>query len=224
MQMDNAQFGGNPSPGTPHGETNTSGSTSGSTSFASIGTDAENAKTESIGGMARNLATQAQQKAGEQVRTSIDKGRNRAAGALQEVARTLMATDELNQNPAAPYMNRAGEEVRRVADYLQHTDLRQMVTHTEQLARRQPALFLGSAFAIGVLAARFLKSSRPDSGRTDDGEYGHHDRERSLAHYRETSGYGTTAGNKLTSDDIAWPSSLSGMDSSPSDIGPTSRR
>jgi hypothetical protein len=159
------------------------------------GTGSSGASGEGIGGMARKLASQAQEKAGEQVRSSVDKGRTRAADTLQEVARTLMQSNEGEENPAAPYLNRAGEQVQRVADYLRDADMRQMVTGAEQFARRQPVLFLGSAFAIGVIAARFLKSTRPETGRyggdmgygMDSGVY---DRERALASYREPSGYG----------------------------------
>ena len=32
----------------------------------------------------------------------------------------------------------------------------------QRLARRQPALFVGGAFALGLLGARFLKSSSPE--------------------------------------------------------------
>jgi len=41
------------------------------------------------------------------------------------------------------------------------------VDDAERLAHRQPALFVGGAFALGLLAARFLKSSkpRPSTGR-----------------------------------------------------------
>lgn len=184
---------------------------------------------ESIRGMARNLASQAQQKAGEQVRSSVDKGRNRAAETLTEVARTLMQSNEQGENPAGPYMNRAGEQVQRVAAYLQNTDLRQMVTHSEQFARRQPVLFLGSAFALGVLAARFLKSARPDSNRSDDSGNGMndrlYDRERSFSSYREPTGYeaGTGGEDNMTNDD-RWPGSMSASDAQPADIGPSGRR
>jgi hypothetical protein len=35
----------------------------------------------------------------------------------------------------------------------------ELIGDVEQFARRSPALFLGGAFALGVLAARFVKSS-----------------------------------------------------------------
>jgi hypothetical protein len=34
-----------------------------------------------------------------------------------------------------------------------------MVRNVEDFARRQPALFIGGAFMLGLLGARFLKSS-----------------------------------------------------------------
>jgi hypothetical protein len=34
-----------------------------------------------------------------------------------------------------------------------------MIQEVERFARRQPALFLGGAFTLGLIAARFLKSS-----------------------------------------------------------------
>jgi hypothetical protein len=184
---------------------------------------------EGIGGMARNLASQAQQKAGEQVRSTVDKGRSRAADTLQEVARTLMQSSEGEENPAAPYMNRAGEQVQRVAEYLRNSDMQQMMTGAEQFARRQPALFLGSAFAIGVLAARFLKSTRQDSYRSGDGGYGMeqglYDRERSVSSYREPTGYtaGSMAGDEALDDDITWPNSIGDTGTSTTDIGPSGR-
>ena len=194
-----------------------------------IGADATDGA-EGIGAMARNLAGQAQQKAGEQVRSTVDKGRSRAADTLQEVARTLMHTSEGDDNPAAPYMNRAGEQVQRVAEYLRNSDMRQMMTGAEQFARRQPALFLGSAFAIGVLAARFLKSTRPDGGPSgglgygmDDGRY---DRERSLASFREPTGYMADGMDvdDTTNDSVSWPNTLGDTGTSPTDIGPSGRR
>jgi len=38
----------------------------------------------------------------------------------------------------------------------------------QRFARKQPALFVGSAFAIGVIGARFLKSSNDHRRRRID--------------------------------------------------------
>lgn len=242
MQTDNStQFGStSSSPGGMNAGANTGAATGNNTSMG---------QGEGVRDMARNLANEAKQKAGEQVRSSLDKGRSRAADTLHEVARTLMNTGDQADNPAAPYMSRAGEQVRRAADYLQNADLQQMVTSTEQFARRQPALFLGSAFAIGVLAARFLKSTRPETGQygDDSGSGRLYDQERSLSSYREPTGYsaggagygsgnegyssgnaGYSSGNAglgggdMIDDDLDWPGNAGTSDSS-SGIGPTGR-
>ncbi len=188
---------------TTAGNTQGTNPNGGSDAGRNTGTATNGGNAEGVADMARNFASQAQQKAGEQVRSTVDKGRTRAADTLQQVARTLMQQDEQGEdgeqgdNVAAPYMHRAGEQVQRFADYLQNADPRQMMTGAEQFARRQPVLFLGGAFALGILAARFLKST-PERGGYGDGYandgygsngYGSndrtYDRERSLSSYRE---------------------------------------
>jgi hypothetical protein len=52
-------------------------------------------------------------------------------------------------------------QVDRGAAYLRGKDLDDVVTDVERLARRQPAVFVGGAFMLGLLASRFLKSSAP---------------------------------------------------------------
>ena len=57
----------------------------------------------------------------------------------------------------------------------------------ELLARRQPALPIGAAFAVGIFAARFLKSSDRETAiqRYDGGGYG----------YGEGGAYGSGSGS-----------------------------
>ena len=183
---------------------------------------------EGIKDMARNLASEAQQKAGEQVRSSIDKGRSRAADTLSDVARTLMQSNQQGENPASEFMTRAGQQVQRAADYLQKADMRQLVSETEGFARRQPALFLGGAFAIGVFAARFLKSGRPspqDNAVGFGAEDRVLDRERSLSSFREPGAFKSAGGLPADSmDDLDWPRRKSDPDSPMSEFGSTSRR
>ncbi|MEO7521437.1 MAG: hypothetical protein ABIW79_06425 [Gemmatimonas sp.] len=231
MDTDNStQVGSTSSSGGMGGLSGIDG-TSASTSASSGASDGQGVRD-----MARNLASDAKQKASEQVRSSVDKGRSRAADTLHEVARTLMGTGDQGDNPAAPYMNRAGEQVRRAADYLQNADLKQMMSSTEQFARREPALFLGGAFAIGVLAARFLKSTRTETERFgDDGGFDRMvDRERSLSSYREPNGYSAASSSYSSGSPILnesntigkehdWAGSTGTSHSSNSGIGPTDR-
>ena len=74
------QSGMGASTGTAQSGMNDAGSTGNSTSGNSGNSgNSGGMNAEGIGNMARNFASQAQQKAGEQVRSSVDKGRNRAA-------------------------------------------------------------------------------------------------------------------------------------------------
>jgi hypothetical protein len=59
---------------------------------------------------------------------------------------------------------------------IREKNLDELVTDVQRLARRQPAVFIGSAFAVGLLAARFLKSSRPEND-LGDGDQSHRARD-----------------------------------------------
>lgn len=114
----------------------------------------------SLGEKTRRAAAQAQQKAGEQVKSGIDTGKQRAAGALHGVADSLLhGTGDHPAEGATRYIQQAGEQMRRAADWLENTNVEELTERTEEFARRQPALFIGGAFALGLVAARFLKSS-----------------------------------------------------------------
>jgi hypothetical protein len=54
-----------------------------------------------------------------------------------------------------------GRQIDKAADYLRDSDGRTIARDIESLARRQPALVFAGAFALGLVAARFLKSSEP---------------------------------------------------------------
>ena len=121
---------------------------------------------------AKEVAHEARQKAGEQVRTGLDFGKSRAAQALHGVAGSLQQNCETNEDGATRYIRQASDRVQRAADYLERTDVREMVRHTEGFARRQPALFLGGAMALGLIAARFLRSSQRENQQPDTGYEG----------------------------------------------------
>jgi hypothetical protein len=60
---------------------------------------------------------------------------------------------------ASTYVDKIAEQTERFAGYLHNNGPREMFTQLERFARRDPTLFLGSAFTLGLVAARFLKSS-----------------------------------------------------------------
>ena len=110
-----------------------------------------------------NVATQA----GEQVTSRLDRQKDRAADGLRSFAEALRQTGqqlrERDQGAVQQYVDTVADQVERFSGYLQSKNVSQFVDQLEDVARRQPALFLGSAFALGFLGTRFLKSSRPRS-------------------------------------------------------------
>lgn len=113
---------------------------------------------------AREVAGRAGQQAKTKARSTVDSQKSKAAETIGHVAETLRgSTDQLRQqdhDQIGQYVASAADQMERFADYLRTTDTDELVRRAEDMARRQPALFLGGAFALGVLSARFLKSSR----------------------------------------------------------------
>ena len=92
----------------------------------------------------------------------------RATEALGGVAAALRQSSQPfrdnNQAMLADYAGKAADQLDQFSTRVRERDLTELIDDVNRFARRQPALFVGAAFAAGVLAARFLKSS-PDGQR-----------------------------------------------------------
>jgi len=107
----------------------------------------------------------------------LDTQKTRATDGLSVISSAVrQTTDNLRKeqhDTLAQYVDRAADQLDRFSTALREKDLDQLLHDAQQLARRQPALFIGGSFAVGLLAARFLKSSQPDgSGGYDRRESG----------------------------------------------------
>lgn len=102
-------------------------------------------------------------RAGEQIETRLSDQKSRAADKLTGVSDALRtSSQQIRQNgqeDIGQYIERAAQQVDRVANYLQSSDVRQMAREVEAFARRNPAAFVAGAFAVGFAASRFLKAS-----------------------------------------------------------------
>jgi hypothetical protein len=109
------------------------------------------------------------QRARGEVEKFADEGRDRIADRAHNVARALERTgsnlNEENEQILARYANDAAERVRKISDYLSGHHVDDWIGEVETFARRQPAWFLGGAFALGVAASRFIKSSQSRRAR-----------------------------------------------------------
>lgn len=118
---------------------------------------------------AREIAAEARQTASHQAAHRLDQGKDQVADTLETVAHSLMDTSRKlrDSGHASGLVEGAADRVQRFSGFLRDTDVDEMVDRVEGFARRNPAVFLGGAFALGLVGARFIKSSghRAERGR-----------------------------------------------------------
>lgn len=97
--------------------------------------------------------------------STVSGSKRQIAGQVGSIARALHATSDQLRNDDQPDLARLGDAaargVERVSQYLEEREPGDLLDDLERLATRQPTLFVAGAFALGVLAGRFLKSSAP---------------------------------------------------------------
>jgi hypothetical protein len=86
-------------------------------------------------------------------------------GSIAQAARqTTHQLREQQHGAIAEYVEMAADRLEKFSSSLNGKSVNDLMSDVQQFARRQPAVFVGAAFAAGLLAARFLKSSSPGSG------------------------------------------------------------
>lgn len=149
----------------------------------------------------------------EQATAQLSSQKDRATQGLGSVAsavrQTTQSLREQQHETVAGYVEQAADQIERLSERLKNKDVTELLDDAQRLARRQPALFVGGAFALGLVGARFLKSSssRDDYGYRPGGSYDT---------YGSTSGaYGTgstrTVGARGSSGDVTGGSSTSDL-------------
>ena len=153
------------------------------TSNGGAGQPPEAAITSTVADTAQQVAHQAQERAGEIVQRATDRGREqltthkgRAAEGLQTLAQATRRVGydlRARDNTAiADITDTAAAQAERLGTFLRQTEVNDMVRGVTQFGRTQPWVFLGGAFVLGVVGARFLKASaqqaaQPETGETD---------------------------------------------------------
>ena len=108
---------------------------------------------ESIGHVAER-ATELGFRQADSRRQQLAQGLQNLAGGIRRASNEMQ--DE--QPAVASVAQTAAEQTDRVAEFLRETDAREIVHNVEEMARRQPLLFLGGAFVLGLAASRLLKA------------------------------------------------------------------
>jgi len=107
------------------------------------------------------VADQAKQQANEQVQGQLGFVADQIESVSKAVTHASTSLREQDQDWMAGYADQAADMVDGFAGYLRSADMDRLMMDAEGFARRQPALFIGGAFLLGIMAARFLKSSAP---------------------------------------------------------------
>jgi hypothetical protein len=110
---------------------------------------------------AANVASQAKEGVSQQIEQKFDSGRDKAIDKIETVSEALRGAGEKLEGtgPLPDLADKAAEGIDRLAHYFENKSVTDIVRSVESFARREPALFLGGALAMGVIAGRFLKSS-----------------------------------------------------------------
>jgi sirohydrochlorin ferrochelatase len=132
---------------------------------------------EQIRGMKDQVVDQAKntlQQARDRASSSLGESKGQFADQFRTIADALRRTTEHlrseDQQRIAGLTETVARQIEQVSDYLRNKDARAMRQDLENLARRQPAVMLGGALVLGLIGARFLKSSeRRGSRRIGDG-------------------------------------------------------
>jgi hypothetical protein len=104
------------------------------------------------------------ERAGAQLSTQKDLATEGIGTIARAVRQTTHELREQKHDTMAEYVERAADQLERMSAQLKNKDVGEMFRDAQNLARRNPVAFVGSAFALGLLGARFFKSSAPENG------------------------------------------------------------
>ncbi|MDB4941152.1 MAG: hypothetical protein JWP97_686 [Labilithrix sp.] len=127
---------------------------------------------QAVGHVASDVANQAR----EQIDAQFEARREKAVDTIGDIASALRGTGEKLKGvgPLGDVAGRAADGMDKVSDFFDGKQIGDVVRDVERFARREPALFVGAAFALGIIGGRFLKSSAHRGGEASslEGDYG----------------------------------------------------
>jgi hypothetical protein len=106
------------------------------------------------------IVSRVKESATAQLTTQKDRGTDALGSVAQAVRSSTQKLRDENHEAIAKYVEGAADQIEDWSRRLREKDVDDLLSDVQHLARRQPAIFVGSAFALGLVAARFLKSSR----------------------------------------------------------------
>jgi hypothetical protein len=143
---------------------------------------------------------QVRERANAQLAAQKDRATEGLGTVAQAVRQSTQQLRDQNHESVANYIDKAADQLERFSSRLKEKDINELIDDAQQFARRQPAIFIGSAFALGLLGARFLKSSSEDARRGSGGY-----QPRTAGQYGSVGGYGTSGSFRSASDRTSAP-------------------
>lgn len=163
------------------------GKRSGSSSDSSVKAAAHDAKEtaqemkDQAADKVSDLASEAREKGREMAREGRQRARSQAeeqkehlSSGLRSMAGALRrGGEELpeDQRQYGRFLDVVADRAEDASHYLEDRDVESLTREVRTFARDHAPVFLGGAFTLGMMGARFLKSSPRDTG-FDGGEYG----------------------------------------------------
>jgi len=122
-----------------------------------------------VAGKVYNKATQTASTLVDQQKSNLANDLSKIAESILQFGSNLRGEDQAHgiAGTSADYVTTIADNIEQASKYLNNNDLGDMLDDVKVLAHRNPPLFIGGAFVLGLLAARFLKSSKSNqsSGR-----------------------------------------------------------
>jgi hypothetical protein len=117
----------------------------------------------------RGFAGSVKEKAKSQLNAQKSRATDQLDSFAQSVRQSTRRLRDERHDAVAAVLERGVDELERFAARLRDRDIDEFLADLERFGRRQPALFLGSSLAAGLILARFAKASDADAARFGGG-------------------------------------------------------
>ena len=134
---------------------NTSSSTIGNSPGNAYGTT----QSPQHSGTGTGIVDRVKESATAQLSTQKDRATDGLGTVASAVRQTTQSLRDQHHDTVAGYVEQAADQIERLSERLKNKDVSELLNDAQRLAQRKPALFVGGAFALGLVGARFLKSS-----------------------------------------------------------------
>ncbi len=169
---------------------------SSSTSSGSTAASEHTQQGDSLSQTGRGILDKVRETATGQLASQKDRATDGLGSVAQFVRQSTQQLRDQKQDAIAGYVEQAADQIDQFSRSLRNKDVSELIDDAQQLARKQPALFIGGAFVLGLIGARFLKSSAQGNGGSSRRGNGYgSSRFGAMSQGGGQGGYGSAAGS-----------------------------